>query len=301
MNQDFIFAEPDQLMRLTLNGGEARVLMCRTTRMAQEACDIHQASDTAACAMGRLLSVSAMMGGLIKERKGRLTVSVSGDGAGGKMSCCAQDGRLKIACQNPQAELPNNSRGNLDVAGFVGKQGQIVVVKDFDAGEPYTSISAIQSGELGDDFAHYFTFSEQVPSIVALGCLNQDGVVLSAGGILIQALPGCSEKTIQMLEDRIPFYSGISREIYDRPLRGLAEAWFRGLDPVFLGEDLLGLQCDCSALKMQSALLALGRDELMKMADKGEKAEMTCHYCRETRCFSPETLRELAEKIEKEG
>ncbi len=36
--------------------------MIRSTRMAQEVSDIHQASDTAAAAMGRLLPGCAMLG-----------------------------------------------------------------------------------------------------------------------------------------------------------------------------------------------------------------------------------------------
>ncbi|HSK69193.1 MAG TPA: Hsp33 family molecular chaperone HslO, partial [Candidatus Limnocylindria bacterium] len=198
MSESIIFQAPDTLLRLTLMQTRVRVLMARTTRMTQEAADIHQASDTAACAMGRLLSACSIMGALADGV--RLTVSVSGGGAGGRMTCGAQDNQLKITVQYPQAELPMTPEGKLDVAGYVGTRGQLVVVKDFGEGEPFTSLSNLVSGELGEDFAHYFTVSEQKPSLIALGCLNQDGVVLSAGGILIQPLPGCPDRTITDLE-----------------------------------------------------------------------------------------------------
>jgi len=106
MTTPLIYPDKDSLLRLMLRGGEVRVLMARTTRMAQEAADIHQASDTAAAAMGRVLPVCAMMGGLIKEEEGRLTVSIAGNGAGGRITCGVQHNRLKIAVANPQAELP---------------------------------------------------------------------------------------------------------------------------------------------------------------------------------------------------
>lgn len=296
MHNELIYPDPDSLLRFILRGGEARVLMARTTRMAQEAADIHQASDTATAAMGRVLPVCAMMGGLIKEEAGRLTVTIAGDGAGGRITCGVQDNRLKITVEYPQAEVPQKPDGRLDVGAYVGSRGQLAVVKDYDKGEPFTSISHLVSGELGEDFAQYFTVSEQVPSLVALGCLNRDGVVLSSGGILIQAMPGCSESTISQLELRIPFFANISREIYDRGLKELASLWFADFDPEFLGEESLFLQCDCSRDKMCRALAALGRDTLLDMAGSGEPAVLTCHFCREQRTFDQTEIRALIEE-----
>lgn len=233
------------------------------------------------------------MGGLLKEKAGRLTVTIAGDGLGGRVTCGVQDNHLKISVQNPQAALPPRPDGKPDVAGFIGSAGQMVVVKDYDQGEPFTSISRLVSGELGEDFAHYFTVSEQVPSLVALGCLNQDGVVLSSGGILIQALPGCPDRTIGALEMRIPFFANISREIYDRSLRELADAWFMDFSPEYLAEEALVLRCDCSRDKMRRALAALGRAELEQIVSSGEPAVLTCHFCRTERAFSTQEVADL--------
>lgn len=293
MTTPLIYPDKDSLLRLMLRGGEARVLMARTTRMAQEAADIHQASDTATAAMGRVLPVCAMMGALIKEEEGRLTVTIAGNGAGGRITCGVQNNRLKIAVTNPQADLPKTPDDRYDVAGFIGREGQLVVVKDFQGGEPFSSISHLVSGELGEDFAHYFTVSEQVPSLVSLGCLNQDGVVLSSGGILIQAMPGCPDSTITDLENRIPFYANISREIYDRGLMQLAASWFSDFDYEVLGEEPLLLRCDCSREKMRRALAALGREDLQEMANQAEPVEITCHFCRKERSFPQEEIRAL--------
>lgn len=290
MTNQLTYKDPDSLLRLTLHHGEVRVLMARTTRMTQQAADIHQASDVATSAMGRLLSVCAMMGGLNKENEARLTVSIAGNGVGGRMTCGVQANNLKITVENPQASLPLLQDDRQDVAGFVGNEGQIAVAKDFEKGEPFTSLSRLVSGELGEDFAHYFTISEQVPSLVALGCLNQDGVVLSAGGILIQAMPGCPERTIRELETRMSFFANISREIYDRSLEELATTWFEGMEPTFLGEEPLHLQCDCNREKMMRALLALGRAELNEIVSAGEDTHLTCHFCRTQRSFTSQEI-----------
>ncbi len=293
--EGIVFDERDALLRMTVREGQARILLCRTTALTQQAADTHLASDAAAAAMGRFLSGAAILGAMIKEGEGSVTVTADGDGAGGRLTAVVRAGDLKIAVERPQAELPPRRSGGQDVAGFVGSHGKLTVVKDFGRGEPYVGISELVSGGLGEDFAHYFTVSEQLPSLVALGCLNQDGVILSAGGILVQALPGCGGDTLDALEARVPFMSFISRELYDRPMRGLAEAWFAGLGLVIHEEVPLRLHCGCTRERMRSALRLLGERELREMAESGEEVPVHCHFCRARQLFSRKEILALTE------
>ena len=50
-----------RLLRMTLKGGEARVFLCDTTEMAQQARDMHNASNTCTAAMGRMLAAISIM------------------------------------------------------------------------------------------------------------------------------------------------------------------------------------------------------------------------------------------------
>ena len=298
IREDLIYHEPDTLLRMSLMDGQARVFFCRTTRMTQQAADIHMASDVAASAMGRMLSAGAMLSAMIKEEQGSVTISTRGDGLGGRLTVVGRGGTLKIAVDNPQADLPLNKQGKQDVGGFVGRKGQLTVIKDMGKGEPYIGISNLVSGELGLDFAEYFTMSEQTPSLVALGCLNQNGVVLSAGGILIQAMPGCEQSVIDQLELREPFFAGVSRELYDMGLEELARNWFDGLDMRILSSEPLTLQCDCSLRRMESALQALQLAELREIAQSDEDTVMTCHFCRNAHHITPGRVRQLLEEKE---
>ena len=188
-----------------------------------------------------------------------------------------------------------------------------VMMKDEDLGlkEPYIGQSPLVSGELGEDFAQYFTVSEQQPSLVALGCLVHDGYCLSAGGVLVQAMPGCSEELLQQLELRSVFFTAISREVADVPLEDLAKAWFDGLDMKLLSREPVSYQCDCSREKMEKALtaaadtpsgrtekalIAMGRKELQQLIDEDGRAELTCHFCRTAHQFSREDLLALLER-----
>lgn len=295
MNQyhDLIFNAPDEMVRMSVLGGQARVMMARVTRMAQDARDTHLASDVATAAMARVLTGCAMLSTMLKEEKGSVTLSVQGDGVGGRITAVGHGGDIKIACQYPQEDLPLLPDGKQDVAGFVGASGRLTVVKDFGAGDPYVGMSTLVSGSIAEDLAQYYTTSEQTPTLLALGCLNQDGVVLSAGGILVQAMPGCSEESLNKLEMRIPFFANISRELFDRSIEDLAGFWFQDMDLEIFTAEPLRLKCDCSRRKMEKALLAAGREELSQMIAEGKDTEMTCHFCRTARTFTPQDLTAL--------
>lgn len=59
--------------------------------------------------------------------------------------------------------------GKLDVAGAVGRKGDLTVIRDLSLKDPYIGKSEIVSGEIAEDFANYFALSEQQPSLLYLG------------------------------------------------------------------------------------------------------------------------------------
>ena len=80
--------------------------------------------------------------------------------------------------------------------------GRLTVMKDLGMREPYVGQVRLQSGEIADDFAFYFTVSEQQPCLVSLGVLVDSTAVQAAGGIQVSPMPGCSEETLQKLEQK---------------------------------------------------------------------------------------------------
>ena len=300
MNENFnVLNLPDEILHITLMGGQAKVLLCRTTAMARRAAEIHRPSSTALAAMSRCMTATAMLGVMMKDEGSSVTVTVAGDGPLGKMTAVAHGGQVKVSAHHPEIELPLKKDGHLDVGGLVGHHGRLTVIKDLGMKEPYVGQCALVSGELGEDFAQYFTVSEQQPSLVALGCLVHEGYCLSAGGVLVQAMPGCTEEFLEQLELRSVFFTAISREVADVPLEDLARAWFDGLDMQILSRETVSYQCDCSREKMEKALIALGRHELQQMIEEDGGAELTCHFCRAAHRFTRQDLTDLLERATK--
>ena len=290
--------QADELLQIDLANGQARVLLCSTTETVQTCADIHGTSAVCTAALGRLLTGAAMMGIMLKGDEESVTVTMKGDGPMGTLMAVADHGDVRGYADDPTVNLPPRADGKLDVGGAVGHSGRMTVIRDLGNGKQYIGQSEIVSGEIAMDFANYFTVSEQQPSLVALGVRVHEGLVLQAGGILIQPLPGCPEEIIDQLELRSPMFADISRELTFDTLEHLAEDWFRGLNPRILERTPVQYRCTCSRERMEKALISLGRKDLQSLIDDGEGAELSCHFCHRKHFFTTEQLREMLEKAE---
>ena len=294
MNNDRIQRRSgDEMIRLSLMGGQVRVMMCETTQMCQKAADIHGATPVCTAAMGRLMTATAMLGVMMKGDDESVTVTIKGGGPMGTLVAVANHGDVKVCADDPQIDLPPREDGKLDVGAAVGKNGRMSVVKDLGMREPYIGQCELVSGELGIDFANYFTVSEKQPSLVALGVLVSGDAVLKAGGLLIQPMPGCEESTIDQLELRSPMFADISRELAAVEKEQLIEDWFRGMDPQVLERTPLRYHCGCSRARMEKALISRGRRELNGIIAEDTGAELGCHFCHSQYRFTTDELKEL--------
>lgn len=286
----------DEMIRMTLMDGQVRVMMCETTQMVQRAADIHNATPVCTAAMGRLMTATSMLGVMMKGEDESVTVNLRGDGPMGTVVAVANHGDVKVCADDPQVQLPLRADGKLDVGGAIGHTGRMTVIKDLRMREPYIGTIELVSGELGMDFAQYFTVSEQQPSLVSLGVLVSGDVVLKAGGLLVQPMPGCEEETLQQLELRSPMFADISREMTIVEKEQLLEDWFRGMKPEVLERTPLRYHCGCSRERMEKALISLGRKELQTIIDEDTGAELGCHFCHQKYQFTTEELKALLEK-----
>ena len=292
--------EGDEILRGTLMDGQVRIMMCETTNMVQRAADIHNATPVCTAAMGRLMTATSMLGVMMKGETESVTVNIKGGGPMGTVVAVANHGDLKVCADDPQVELPLREDGKLNVGAAIGKDGYMTVIKDLGLKEPYIGQIELVSGELGIDFANYYTVSEQSPSLVALGVLVAGDTVLKAGGLLIQPLPGCPDEIIDQLELRSPMFADISREMTYAPKEELLEDWFRGMDPVVLERMPLRYHCACSRHRMEKALISLGRKELQGIIDEDTGAELGCHFCHSQYAFSTQDLKDLLERASRE-
>jgi len=289
-----------RLLRLTLMGGQARVFLCDVTQMAQQARDIHHASNTCSAALGRMIAITSIMGTGLKSEGDRITATINGGGPAGPMcAVAAPDGKVKVTIEHPEVELALKPNGKLDVGGVLGKDGQLTIMRSFNYGEPYVGRVALVSGEIAEDFAMYYLESEQIPSLCALGTLVGEEII-SAGGLLVQAMPGCSEELLDALEIRAELFGAISQLLQEMTLEEIVSGCFRGLEPEILEEIPLNLQCDCSREYIERVLLSMGEEEIRDLIRTQNGCEVSCHFCRSSYAFTGEELERLIEQAKAE-
>ena len=242
----------DTLFKYELLGGMARAMLADTKALTQTARDVHGLSQVGTAAMGRLLTATAMMASDLKSAGDSLTARVEGGGPLGLLLAVGKpDGTVKGYVESPAAELPS-ANGKLPVGAAVGNAGMLTVIKDLGLKEPYVGRVKLKSGELGEDFALYFTVSEQTPSLVSLGVLVGETVV-SAGGVIVQMMPGASEEAVREVEARAGRFVSISATLRDLGTAGAAQTLFEGLEPRLLDQRALRYQCDCTRERASSA------------------------------------------------
>lgn len=287
----------DRLIRALAADGTLRIFIIEGTELVQEARRVHALSRVATAALGRQLMMTAMLTADLKSDTDCLSTIIKGDGPAGSMICtgwppCRVKGRLA----HGDVELPPTADGKLDVGAFVGKDGSLTVIRDLSLRQPYVGSSHLVSGEIAEDFAQYLAASQQQPSLVYLGVRLQadTGEVCAAGGVLVQAMPGCADETLDAataLGGRIAGFSEALAKGKD------AEAFLLETFSAFLPEILDGsrplYQCDCSRDRIERALLSVGREELSDMAEKDGGAELSCDFCHTRYTFSREELLEL--------
>lgn len=268
-----------------------------STDMVARAEQLHQTSATVTAALGRLMTATSLMGNMLKGKDDSITLRLAGDGPmGTAIAVSDSDGNVRGYVENPIVEIPLNQYGKLDVAGAVGKAGYLFVMRDLGLKEPYISQTPIVSGEIAEDITHYFATSEQIPTVCALGVLvNTDLTVISAGGFLVQLMPGAPEETIDRLEQSIMKIPPVTKLLSEgMSAEELALLALEGFSPNVVGSFDVEYRCNCSRQRVERALISVGREELHKMADEQPVTDVDCHFCNKKYRFSPEELRDLA-------
>lgn len=283
----------NSIKRYLAYNGRVNIICASTTELVEEARKVHDLSPVASAALGRTLTMSAIMASGLKVEEDTLTLQVKGNGPIGTV-IAVSDGKLRTRgyVQNPQLDLPLKQNGKLDVSSAVGNDGFIYVIKDIGLKEPYIGMSPIVSGEIAEDFTNYFYISEQKPSAIALGVLVDKNGVRAAGGYMITPMPDATEDDLFILENRIREAKPISQMLDENmSLQDIAKDITGDMNLELVEENNnTKYECTCSRERMEQALISIGKEELKKIIEEDKKAEIVCHFCNKKYQFTEEEL-----------
>lgn len=287
-----------EIVKALAHDGKIRIIIAETTELVETARKIHDTYPTASAAFGRLLSISAIMGSMLKNKDDKTTCSIRGDGPLIKlMAVSDSQGNTKGYVVDPHVHFINPINNKLDVGKAVG-QGTLEVIKDMGMKSNFTSTIDLVSGEIGEDFAHYFTISEQTPSAVSVGVLvGEDNSVLASGALIIQMMPDATEGDILAAEHVIKYLKPMSTIFYEGQTAGeVAMSLFPDVE--ILGTQPIKYECNCSKERTRSALKLIDTLDLNDMIHEDEAIDMVCQFCNKQYVFDKVELKEiLKEKL----
>lgn len=185
---------------------------------------------------------------------------------------------------------------SLDLSPLFGP-GFLKMTKSVEgAARPFTGQVMLEYGNIGQDLAHYFLTSEQIPTSFTLSIdFDREGGILGAGGLFLQVLPGADPKMLEELEGRIlsmpslgkSFTAGITAAEFLRNQ-------FEGFSPRILETKPVRFFCPCSRERFSSFLTSMGEEDKRSILKDGPFPLKTlCHNCNTGYTFEKEELKEL--------
>ena len=288
-----------KLVRCISEDGTLIMMAVDSTDIVRKAHEIHHTSKVTSAALGRLLTGACMMGSMLKGQDDSVTLRLNGNGpAGSVIAVSDSSGNVRGYIGDSTVELPLNKKGKLDVAGAVGTDGSLTVIKDLGLKEPYIGQIPIVSGEIAEDITAYYATSEQTPSVCALGVLvdPESKNIIVSGGFLIQLLPTAMDDTIDKVEKCIKDIDPVTKMLAcGKTPEEICKSVLSEFNLDVLDEFNVEYKCNCSRQRVMRALLSAGREALEEMK-QDENTQVCCNFCDKKYNFSSNDIEKLLEK-----
>jgi molecular chaperone Hsp33 len=277
-------APKDRVLRALTTDGGFRVIAASTTRTVQGAIAAQKAPFPAAETFADLLT-SAILFRESMSPEFRVQVIMQASDQRSRLVADALPGGITRGL----VTLPEGLR-----AMPVGPNGVLQVQRTMANGEVHTGVVSVpEDGDVSRAMMRYMHESEQIVTMVTVGCHIENGVVVSAGGLLLQLLPEVERQKLMVMTERMEDF----RDIHPLLAQGkadpktLIDETFWGMEYVQTSESELDFGCHCSPARLAASLSTLPKSEIEDMIAAGAPLEITCQFCGTEYKFHPEQLR----------
>ncbi|TAL70757.1 MAG: Hsp33 family molecular chaperone HslO [Bacteroidetes bacterium] len=149
----------------------------------------------------------------------------------------------------------------------------------YDKGEPVTGIIEINSENVEDIIEDYFANSEQVPTFIKLETgFDDNNIIKSSAGILVQSLPGVSLKELNEVRTHIKNIRSLNNSLNgDNDLTNSLQQYLP-FDFDVIKTSRVDFFCRCSKNNFISKLYTLPVEEIESMHSEHQN-ELVCQFC----------------------
>ncbi len=258
-----------------------RAAAADTTEVVREAQKLQGLSPLATLAVGRAITGALLMSSQLREGQA-VGLYFKGDGPLGTLFAEATyESHTRAYCANPKVALKLKD-GHLDLPTAIGKGDlQVTRTQPFQK-QPHIGLVPLWKGEIAQDIAYYLFQSDQVPSIVSLTVqMNEAGQVLAAGGVILEVMPGATDKVLSELEKNAGKVKALSELIARKSsLKEWVVPFSHDPELTEVVHDFPILyKCRCSQERVDRSLTILGKATLSEMILQGDPAHITCQFC----------------------
>jgi molecular chaperone Hsp33 len=279
---------PDLVIRSLTDDGSFRVLTARTTGLCREAIRLQEVTGDTARHFGDLLTGTV----LVRETMApQLRVQGVVRGAGGGCTLIGDsfpDGGTRglVTCKSGHTGIE------------LGGDAIMQFMRTLPNGSVHRGVVRVpETGGMAGALMTYMQESEQILTVMgALTLFDTNGLVRSAGGYVVQLLPGAERDTVAVMTERLALdFADITRFV-DQPL----------FDPDQLLEEIcyrmpfervetrdVRFHCPCSQASVLASLATLDVSDIKSFIDDGEVLDINCDYCGAAYQVAPDQLRGL--------
>lgn len=280
----------DRVFAFSIPSRNARGRAVRLEGVLEEILSAHDYPPPIAALLGEALTVTALVGALLKDDGGQLTMQAETDSGIVRLLVCDwRDGALRGYAEFSHADL--EAAGDAPDLQEMFGSGRLVVTFELPGRqERYQGIVPLEGNSLSEALEQYFVRSEQVPSLLRVS-VKLGGAKPVAGGLLLQHVAEREESGERLhLREAHPDWDHVAimassispAELTDRQLSLENIAWrlFHEDGEIRAAPGTtIRRGCRCSLAHFDEVLARFPKEDRREMADDNGIIRVDCAFC----------------------
>eukprot|EP00448_Togula_jolla_P002771 CAMPEP_0170611172 /NCGR_PEP_ID=MMETSP0224-20130122/23049_1 /TAXON_ID=285029 /ORGANISM="Togula jolla, Strain CCCM 725" /LENGTH=415 /DNA_ID=CAMNT_0010936593 /DNA_START=20 /DNA_END=1267 /DNA_ORIENTATION=+ len=282
-------AAEGRLVRYLSGDGTVSVRALVATDVVRQVCEQHDCSAAVSVALGRALMGTAL---LASGRDTGETMQMRIEGTG-PVGTIITEANASLECRgfagNPQADAPTIP----ELIGL-GEDATLRLSRTHPYWKsPYTGTSLLKTGEIAEDIVQYLAMSEQTPASMGLNVQwdSEANRIGHAEGWLVTLLPGWDKSSVGVVEANIASILRMEDGKDPRP-EAICKHLMSELLGTFQAEETVRCRCNCSTSRLLTAVMMLGKMEVLRILRDKEDVDARCDWCGRRLSLTLDEIRE---------